>query len=101
MMKALSNTRNLGTLFLALFPMTLSLLTLSGCGYNRLQSLDEDVKAALSETENQYQRRNDLVPNLVNVVKGYAKHEKETLEAVIKARASATQTKLSVESLSD
>jgi LemA protein len=73
----------------------------SGCGYNSLQGLDEDVKAAWAEVENQFQRRADLVPNLVQVVKGYAKHERETLEAVVKARAEATQTKLDVSSLSD
>jgi LemA protein len=73
----------------------------SGCGYNRLQGLDEDVKASWSEVENQYQRRFDLVPNLVEVVKGYAKHEKETLEGVIAARAQATQVKLDASSLSD
>ena len=56
----------------------LILTGLSGCGYNRLQGLDEDVKAAWSEVQNQYQRRADLIPNLVNVVKGYAKHEEET-----------------------
>ncbi len=77
------------------------LLALSGCGYNRLQSLDEDVKASLSEVDNQYQRRNDLIPNLVETVKGYAKHEKETLEGVINARAKATQVQLKVDSLSD
>lgn len=83
-------------------PVLLSLLFLvSGCGYNSLQGLDEDVKAAWAEVENQFQRRADLVPNLVQVVKGYAKHEKETLEAVVTARASATQTKLDVSSLSD
>lgn len=74
---------------------------LSGCGYNRLQGLDEDVKSAWAEVENQYKRRFDLVPNLVQTVKGYAKHEKETLEAVIQARGQATQTKLNVDSLSD
>jgi LemA protein len=79
----------------------LSFLFFPGCGYNSLQSLDEDVKAAWSEVENQYQRRHDLIPNLVNVVKGYAKHEKETLEAVIQARAKATQTNLDVGGLSN
>ena len=79
----------------------LTVALLSSCGYNRLQGLDEDVKAALSEVDNQYQRRNDLIPNLVEVVKGYAKHERETLEAVVKARAEATQTKLDVKDLSD
>ncbi len=74
---------------------------LSSCGYNSLQGLDEDVKAAWSEVENQYQRRYDLVPNLVNTVKGYAKHERETLEAVVKARAEATQTKIDASQLSN
>lgn len=76
-------------------------LFLVSCGYNSLQGLDEDVKASWSEVENQYQRRADLVPNLVSTVKGYAKHEKETLEAVVSARAQATQTKVDVSKLSD
>jgi len=85
-----------------LFPVfMLALLSLSGCGYNSLQSMDEGVKASWSEVENQYQRRSDLVPNLVESVKGYAKHESSTLEAVIKARAEATQTKISADNLSD
>jgi len=71
--------------------MTLSLilatLTLSGCGYNTIQSTDESVSASWGEVLNQYQRRADLVPNLVNVVKGYASHEKEVLEAVTIARS--------------
>ncbi len=79
----------------------LGLFSLGGCGYNSLQSLDEQVKASWSEVENQYQRRSELIPNLVSVVKGYAKHEKETLESVMKARAEATQVKVSAESLSD
>ena len=74
---------------------------MTGCGYNRLQGLDEEVKASWSEVENQYQRRFDLIPNLVNVVKGYAKHEKETLEAVIQARAQASQVKVDASTLSD
>ncbi len=73
---------------------------LQGCGYNSLQGLDEDVKASWAEVENQYQRRYDLIPNLVNTVKGYAKHEKEALEAVVKARAEATQTKIDASKLS-
>lgn len=79
----------------------LGLFSLGGCGYNSLQSLDEQVKASWSEVENQYQRRSELIPNLVSVVKGYAKHEKDTLESVMKARAEATQVKLNADSLSD
>jgi len=60
------------------------------CGYNTLQGNDEDVKAAWAEVENQYKRRADLVPNLVATVQGYAKHEKETLQNVVEARAKAT-----------
>lgn len=58
-----------------------------GCGYNRLQGLDEEVKAAWAEVLNQYQRRFDLVPNLVRTVQGYAAHEAETLQAVVEARS--------------
>ncbi|MCI6154441.1 MAG: LemA family protein [Bacteroidales bacterium] len=61
-------------------------------GYNGMVAEDENVNLQWSEVENQYQRRLDLIPNLVNVVKGYAAHEKETLEGVIEARAKATQT---------
>lgn len=60
--------------------------------YNGMVNEDENVNLQWSEVENQYQRRLDLIPNLVNVVKGYASHEKETLEGVIEARAKATQT---------
>jgi len=62
-------------------------LGLSGCGYNSIQSSDEQIKADWAEVLNQYQRRADLVPNLVNVVKGYAAHEKEVLTKVSDARA--------------
>lgn len=74
---------------------------LSNCGYNSLQGYDEDVKAAWAEVENQYQRRYDLVPNLVETVKGYAKHEKETLEGVVNARSKATQATIKVDDLSN
>ena len=67
--------------------LILATLTLSGCGYNTIQATDEGVNASWGEVINQYQRRADLVPNLVNVVKGYASHEKEVLEAVTIARS--------------
>ncbi len=72
---------------LALLTTLAAALVLGGCGYNTLQSKDEDVKASWSEVVNQYQRRADLVPNLVNTVKGYAGHEKDVLTAVADARA--------------
>jgi LemA protein len=63
------------------------LVALSGCGYNTMQKNEEAVKAAWGDVEAAYQRRNDLIPNLYEVVKGYAKHERETLTAVTEARA--------------
>ena len=67
-----------------------TLASLGGCGYNQFQRLDEEVKAAWSEVLNQYQRRADLIPNIVNTVKGEANFEQETLTKVIEARARAT-----------
>jgi len=78
-----------------------ALLLVSGCGYNKLQGLDEEVKAAWSEVQNQYQRRADLIPNLVAVVKGAAKFEQETLTQVIEARSKATSVKLDAAALSN
>ncbi|ABR89791.1 LemA family protein [Herminiimonas glaciei] len=75
--------------------------TLSACGYNDFQSKDESVKAAWGEVVNQYQRRADLIPNLVNTVKGYATHERETFEAVTKARAAATSFQITPEVLNN
>ena len=72
-----------------------------GCGYNSLQGLDEEVKAAWSEVQNQYQRRFDLIPNLVSTVKGYAAHEQETLTAVVEARSKISQMKISPEITQD
>ncbi len=73
----------------------------TGCGYNDLQGLDEDTKAAWSEVVNQYQRRADLIPNLVQTVKGYAAHERDTLEGVVQARAQATGIRVTPDSLRD
>jgi len=69
--------------------VSLMALALSGCGYNTFQTTDEEVKAAWAEVLNQYQRRADLVPNLVNVVKGYAAHEKDVFTEVTAARVPA------------
>jgi LemA protein len=70
------------------------LLSLSGCGYNEVIDRDEDVKASWAEVQNQYQRRADLVPNLVNVVKGNAAFEKETLTQVVEARSKVAGVKV-------
>ena len=83
------------------FAAAAMLSLLSACGYNEFQSKDEAVKAAWSEVVNQYQRRADLIPNLVNTVKGYASHERETLEAVTRARAAATSVQVTPEVLND
>lgn len=74
---------------------------LSGCGYNDLQSNDEQIKASWSEVVNQYQRRADLIPNLVNTVKGYAAHEKDVLTQVTQTRAAATSMQVTPEILND
>jgi LemA protein len=76
-------------------------LALSGCGYNTFQSQDEQVKSSWSEVINQYQRRADLVPNLVNTVKGYASHEKEVLEAVTIARSKVGSIQATPELVND
>ncbi len=81
--------------------LVLGFFALSGCGYNSLQGLDEQVKASWAEVQNQYQRRSDLVPNLVETVKGYAKHESATLTAVIEARAKATSVTMDPTKLND
>ena len=75
------------SIFLKLALPVLVLVTVSGCGYNTMQKNEEAVKAAWGDVESAYQRRNDLIPNLVEVVKAYAKHERETLTAVTEARA--------------
>jgi LemA protein len=91
---------NMKKLF-AWLAIAITALTLSGCGYNEFQAKDEATKAAWGEVVNQYQRRADLIPNLVNTVKGYASHEKDTLEAVTRARAAATSFQITPEVLND
>ncbi|MDQ7838170.1 MAG: LemA family protein [Thermodesulfobacteriota bacterium] len=77
------------------------LLTVSGCGYNTMQKNEEAMKAAWGDVEATYQRRNDLIPNLVEVVKTYAKHERETLTAVTEARAKVGTIQMSKNILDD
>ncbi len=81
--------------------VALACCALSACGYNDFQSKDEGTKAAWSEVVNQYQRRADLVPNLVNTVKGYAAQEKDVLIGVTEARSKATSIQVTPETLND
>ncbi|OZI59689.1 LemA family protein [Bordetella genomosp. 11] len=93
----------LPTFFSSWRVLALMLLTslLSGCGMNNIPTLDEQVKAAWAQVENQYQRRADLIPNLVETVKGYAKQEQDTLTAVVEARAKATSIKVDASTIDD
>ncbi|WP_419786063.1 LemA family protein [Pseudodesulfovibrio sp.] len=79
----------------------LAVLSLAGCGYNSMQQQEEEVFAAWGNLEAVLQRRADLIPNLVETVKAAAAHEKDTLQAVVEARAKATQTKISPQNLGD
>ena len=83
------------------FAVLAAALVLTGCGYNDFQRLDEQTKSAWSEVLNQYQRRADLVPNLVATVKGEANFEQETLTRVVEARAKATSVQVTPETLND
>jgi len=76
-------------------------LALSGCGYNTIPTLQEQAKARWSDVQNQYQRRADLIPNLVSTVQGYAAQEKNVLTAVVEARAKATQIRVDASDLTD
>lgn len=86
---------------IAMLMLLFGVSTLSGCGYNQLQSNDEQVNASWSEVVNQYQRRADLVPNLVNTVKAYAEHEKSVLTQVAEARAQVGSMQITPEVLND
>jgi LemA protein len=81
--------------------LALLLPVLAACGFNTIPTAEERAKAAWSEVLNQYQRRADLIPNLVETVKGYAAHEREVLESVVAARARATQVQVTPEMLQD
>ncbi len=85
----------------AKMPFILLLALLSGCGYNTMQANEETVNAAWGNVESSYQRRADLVPNLVEVVKGYAKHEADTLKAVTEARAKVGSMQVSKDVLNN
>ncbi len=76
-------------------------LTMSGCGYNNIPTYEEQAKAKWADVQNNYQRRADLIPNLVATVRGYAQQEREVLTAVVEARAKATQVRIDVSQLSD
>jgi LemA protein len=84
-----------------LLPVLVLAAFLSGCGVNTIPTLEEQAKANWSQVLNQYQRRNDLIPNLVETVKGYAAHEREVLTEVVEARARATQMTLPADILTD
>src|SRR4026209_724109 len=83
------------------FAVCLLGLTVSACGYNTIPTLEEQAKAKWGDVQNNYQRRADLIPNLVATVQGYAKQEREVLTQVIEARAKATQIKVDASQLTD
>jgi LemA protein len=86
---------------LRIMPVLALALALSGCGINTIPTLEEQAKAAWSQVQNQYQRRAELIPNLVETVRGYARQEREVLTQVIEARAKATQVQVNADQLTD
>jgi LemA protein len=85
----------------ALFVLSILSVSVSGCGYNTIPTLEEQAKAKWADVQNQYQRRADLIPNLVATVQGYAKQEKDVLTSVVEARAKATSVKIDASQLTD
>src|SRR5204863_3953705 len=94
---ATMSLKNLSRAWLAVLLASL----VAGCGYNNIPTLEEAAKAKWADVQNNYQRRADLIPNLVATVQGYAKQEKDVLTAVVEARAKATQTRIDVSQLTD
>lgn len=86
---------------IAIFVLVFIVVTLSGCGYNVMQQNEEAVKSAWGNVEAAYQMRNDLIPNFVETVKAYAKHERQTLQAVIDARSRVGSVKVSKDMIGD
>ena len=85
----------------AVFALALIGASVSGCGYNTIPTLEEQAKAKWADVQNQYQRRSDLIPNLVATVQGYAKQEKDVLTSVVEARAKATSVRIDASQLTD
>ena len=96
-----SNGNKSGQLPVVFFMLSLFLPLLVGCGFNTIPTNEEKAHAAWSEVLNQYQRRSDLIPNLVETVKGYAQHEQAVLTGVVEARAKATQTNIDANTLNN
>ena len=88
-------------MFHRLILIVLTVTVLAGCGINNIPTYDEQVNSTWAQVENQYQRRSDLIPNLVNTVKGFAAQEQETLTAVVEARAKATSIQMDSELLNN
>lgn len=97
----MTGTRSISNSFLTRLVTALLCLALASCGYNNIPTLEEQAKAKWGDVQNNYQRRADLIPNLVATVQGYAKQEKDVLTAVVEARAKATQTRIDASQLTD
>lgn len=97
----MTGTRSISSSFLSRLATAVLCLGLASCGYNTIPTLEEQAKAKWGDVQNNYQRRADLIPNLVATVQGYAKQEKDVLTAVVEARATATQTRIDVSQLTD
>lgn len=95
------HSTRLGSRIATLLVAALSLVTLASCGYNTIPTLEEQAKAKWADVQNNYQRRADLIPNLVATVEGYAKQEKDVLTSVVEARARATQVRVDASQLTD